>query len=58
MKAVTKKATTIINEDAQKGALLISREWSKEELKTVTSFIDAVKSKDSIKQKEIERKTL
>jgi hypothetical protein len=31
MKIATKKATTILNEDAQKGGLMVSREWSKDE---------------------------
>jgi hypothetical protein len=56
MKIATKKATTILNEDAQKGALMVSREWSKDEKKAVSNFIDAVKNKNTAQQKELEKK--
>jgi len=56
MKIATKKATTILNEDAQKGGLMVSREWSKDEKKAVSNFIDAVKNKNTAKQKELEKK--
>lgn len=56
MKIATKKATITLNEDAQKEALLVSREWSKDEKKAMTNFIDAVKNKNTAKQKELEKK--
>lgn len=56
MKVTTRKATAIENEDVQKGALLVSSDWSKEEKKAMSSFIDAVKTKNIVKQKEIEKK--
>ena len=56
MKIATKKATMTLNEDAQKEALLVSREWSKDEKKAMTNFIDAVKNKNTAKQKELEKK--
>ncbi len=56
MKIATKKATIITNEDAQKDALMVSREWSKDEKKAVSYFIDAVKNKNTAEQKEIEKK--
>ena len=37
---------------------MVSREWSKEEKKAVSSFIDAVKNKNTIQQKELEKKVL
>ena len=56
MKIATKKATITLNEDAQKEEVLVSREWSKDEKKAMTNFIDAVKNKNTAKQKELEKK--
>ena len=58
MKTAIKKATTIMAEAAQKGALMVSNEQGKEEKKAVSSFTDAVKNKNTIQQKELEKKVL
>jgi hypothetical protein len=56
MKIATKKATTIIIEDAQKGSLMVSRKWSNDEKKAVSNFIDAVKNKIAVEQKKLAKK--
>jgi hypothetical protein len=56
MKIATKKATVIENEDAQKGALMVSSDWNKEEKKAMTNFIDAVKNRNIALQKDLEKK--
>jgi hypothetical protein len=58
MKIATKKATITLNEDAQKEALLVSREWSKDEKKAMSNFIDAVKNKNTAQQKELVNKVI